>query len=87
MDAVEQRTRELRKEGELLHKNHEQQMSLNRDEERSFQVGGWRSCLGLAKVVVGGGWWGCIAQLTALKSLCSVLKELLVLSKAGQTSE
>ncbi|XP_029879390.1 interferon-induced 35 kDa protein isoform X1 [Aquila chrysaetos chrysaetos] len=38
-EAVEQRTRELRKEGELLHKNIEQQMSLNRDEDRSCQVG------------------------------------------------
>ncbi|XP_076212704.1 interferon-induced 35 kDa protein isoform X2 [Aptenodytes patagonicus] len=38
-ETVEQRTRELRKEGELLHKNLEQQMSLNRDEERSCQTG------------------------------------------------
>ncbi|KAM6189694.1 interferon-induced 35 kDa protein isoform 4-T4 [Sarcoramphus papa] len=37
-EAVEQRTQELRKEGELLHKNLEQQMSLKRDEERSCQV-------------------------------------------------
>ncbi|KAK4808658.1 hypothetical protein QYF61_020147 [Mycteria americana] len=38
-EAVEQRTRELRKEGELLHKNLGQQMSLSRDEEKSCQVG------------------------------------------------
>ncbi|XP_032841851.2 interferon-induced 35 kDa protein isoform X1 [Tyto alba] len=38
-EAVEQRTQELRKERELLHKNLEQQMYLNRDEERSCQVG------------------------------------------------
>ncbi|NXQ86396.1 IN35 protein, partial [Nyctibius grandis] len=37
-EAVEQRTRELRKEGELLSKSLEQQMSLNRDEERSCQM-------------------------------------------------
>ncbi|KAM9215001.1 interferon-induced 35 kDa protein isoform 2-T2 [Leptosomus discolor] len=37
--AVEQRTRDLRKEGELLCKNLDQQMSLNRDKERSCQVG------------------------------------------------
>ncbi|XP_009976067.1 PREDICTED: interferon-induced 35 kDa protein, partial [Tauraco erythrolophus] len=36
-EAVEQRTRELRKEGEILHKNLEQQMSLNKEE--SCQVG------------------------------------------------
>ncbi|KAM9267486.1 interferon-induced 35 kDa protein [Morus bassanus] len=38
-EAAEQRARELRKEGELLHKNFEQQMSLNRDEERACQMG------------------------------------------------
>ncbi|KAM7082128.1 interferon-induced 35 kDa protein [Ciconia maguari] len=38
-EAVEQRTRELRKEGELLHRNLGQQLSLSRDEERSCQVG------------------------------------------------
>ncbi|NXH73324.1 IN35 protein, partial [Hydrobates tethys] len=38
-EAVEQRTRELRKEGELLRKNLEQQMCLNRDEKTSCQVG------------------------------------------------
>ncbi|NXJ38860.1 IN35 protein, partial [Ciconia maguari] len=37
-EAVEQRTRELRKEGELLHRNLGQQLSLSRDEERSCQV-------------------------------------------------
>ncbi|NWY54336.1 IN35 protein, partial [Chionis minor] len=37
-EAVEQRTQELRKERELLNKNLEQQMSLNRDEERSCQM-------------------------------------------------
>ncbi|GAB0199143.1 interferon-induced 35 kDa protein [Grus japonensis] len=38
-EAVEQKTQELRKERELLHKNLEQQMSLNRDEDVSCQVG------------------------------------------------
>ncbi|KAM6114927.1 interferon-induced 35 kDa protein isoform 1-T1 [Phoenicopterus ruber ruber] len=43
-EAVEQRTLELRKEGELLRKNFEQLMSLNRDKERSYQT-----CIFLAK--------------------------------------
>ncbi|KAM6368933.1 LOW QUALITY PROTEIN: interferon-induced 35 kDa protein [Pluvialis apricaria] len=38
-EAVERRTGELRKQGELLHKNLKQQMSLSRDEERSRQEG------------------------------------------------
>ncbi|XP_059686525.1 interferon-induced 35 kDa protein isoform X2 [Gavia stellata] len=38
-EAVEQRTQELRKEGELCHKYLEQQMSSNRGEEKSCQVG------------------------------------------------
>uniref|UniRef100_A0A8C8ADA6 Interferon induced protein 35 n=1 Tax=Otus sunia TaxID=257818 RepID=A0A8C8ADA6_9STRI len=38
-EAVEQRTQELRKEGDLLYENLEQQMSLYRDEEKSCQVG------------------------------------------------
>ncbi|XP_074705998.1 interferon-induced 35 kDa protein [Strix aluco] len=38
-EAVEQRTQELRKEGDLLYENLEQQMSLNRDEEKSCQAG------------------------------------------------
>ncbi|KAM6042957.1 interferon-induced 35 kDa protein homolog isoform 2-T2 [Theristicus caerulescens] len=37
-EAIEQRTRELRKEGELLHKNLEQQMCFNRDVEVSCQM-------------------------------------------------
>ncbi|XP_008934219.1 PREDICTED: interferon-induced 35 kDa protein, partial [Merops nubicus] len=37
-EAVEQTTRELRKEGELLHKNLQQQMSLNRGEEKACQM-------------------------------------------------
>ncbi|XP_074018971.1 interferon-induced 35 kDa protein [Numenius arquata] len=37
-EDVEQRTRELREEGELLHKNLEQQMCLNIDKERSCQM-------------------------------------------------
>ncbi|XP_054080321.1 interferon-induced 35 kDa protein isoform X1 [Rissa tridactyla] len=38
-EAVEQQTRELRKEGELLHKNLGQQTSSSRNEEPSCQVG------------------------------------------------
>ncbi|XP_075299804.1 interferon-induced 35 kDa protein isoform X2 [Opisthocomus hoazin] len=38
-EAAEQRTRELRREGELLRKNLEQQTSVNREEERSCRVG------------------------------------------------
>lgn len=53
-EAVEQRTQELRKEGELLHKNIKQQMSVNRDEDGSCQVGGQKTRLGLGKVAVGG---------------------------------
>uniref|UniRef100_A0A8C3J0C3 Interferon induced protein 35 n=1 Tax=Calidris pygmaea TaxID=425635 RepID=A0A8C3J0C3_9CHAR len=37
-ERVEQRTRELREEGELLHKNLEQQMRLNVEEEQSCQM-------------------------------------------------
>ncbi|NXV15929.1 IN35 protein, partial [Cepphus grylle] len=37
-EAVEQRTRELRKEGELLRKNLGQQMSSSRDQEASCQM-------------------------------------------------
>ncbi|NXX55491.1 IN35 protein, partial [Scopus umbretta] len=37
-EAVEQRTQELRKEGELIRKSLEQQIRLNRDEERSCQM-------------------------------------------------
>ena len=53
-EGVERKTQELRKEGELC-KNFEQQMSLNRDEEGSLQVGGRRTRHGLGKGVVGGG--------------------------------
>ncbi|XP_074973121.1 interferon-induced 35 kDa protein isoform X1 [Phalacrocorax aristotelis] len=38
-EAAEQRARELRKEREFLHKNFEQQMSLNRVEETTCQAG------------------------------------------------
>ncbi|XP_071433741.1 interferon-induced 35 kDa protein homolog isoform X2 [Pithys albifrons albifrons] len=37
-EAAEQRTRELRQEGELLRKTLEQQLFLNRDEERALQM-------------------------------------------------
>ncbi|XP_009075755.1 PREDICTED: interferon-induced 35 kDa protein, partial [Acanthisitta chloris] len=37
-EAAEERTRELRKEGELLHKNLEQQMFLKRDEVAAHQI-------------------------------------------------
>ena len=65
-EAVEQRTQELRKEGELLHKNLEQQMSLKRDEERSCQVGGQRTRLGLGKVAAGGGAASLSSEITLL---------------------
>lgn len=51
---MEQRTRELRKEGELLHKNLEEQMCLNREEERSCQVG---------ELVLGSKWWQWVVAL------------------------
>lgn len=67
-EAVEQKTQELRKERELLHKNLEQQMSLNRDEDVSCQVGGRRSCLGLGKVAAGGGAASLGSEITLLQT-------------------